>query len=752
MTARNLALTALLAASVIGGAWAARNVQVLRVTSAFEVTERFMRSHVSGLMAWRTSATAVAAAAQAEPIRVNGSHPLLPPGLTLSGEVTGVPAALQNSITVIAYAGGKAYPAAVDGAAYRVPIGRLADGEMVRIEAFSQRIHYVSAIGSYGKLRQMAGDDSYLDISDHYRLRVSPYSSALAWMIRIALGRDAVSDAEFATATRSIHYSDMVSVANTLFLVAYEFFMPLPSGFSDGWQLLGDEAAYRATVEAYVSAYQATETFESDAISGFLDQPDYAKFASLSEMPETTLLLGAVPAGDVAVDVSIYSTGRPVSDARLLVKNSDGTITGYSAQGNGAVRFDARVSHDYETDGEIILMPIGATFEQVWSYTWFSPTTLQRTSRQLQSTRLRRFFVGDGSSIWASTSSWKVRYPDSPSRPSETIYERRIASAIDLDRQYLHNAWVGLSGRRGLPWICESAAQLEVCEYAQYRFDGAGAGLVEDLGMKLVSGFMPGSNDGQDAFSWSVDAGGRLQARVRDADITFWTLPGGNTAADSIVYLARGRTPATAEKALFGQTLSLRVEAPAFAEAEAAGTWKPGGTTTVPVRYPNPLADLTIRRNPDFTSQENYSEFGQNVDSFVGGWQWSMQRTYDYQVSASFPSGTQWVTNCSSAYAAGATRCAPRRGRYFKPLKRVGNRMYGIEELYTYSGPLLLSSEYGSLVPERKISRPNFYSCVDGACQASTTMALLAVRKPAAMASNVGGPGNSLQGRYRRAR
>lgn len=751
MRARNLALSALLSVSVIGGAWAGRNLETLRVHSAIETAERWIRSNVLDPVVRRAGATTATATAQAEPIRVNGSHPLQPPGLTLSGQVSGVPAALQNSIAVTAYAGGKAYPAVVEGVTYRVPISRLPDGEMVRVEANSQRIHYVSMIGSYGKLKRMAGEDRYLDLADHYRLRVSPYSSGLAWMIRVALGRDASNDLEFETATRSIQYSDMASAAHVLFLVAYEF-MALPSGFNNGWQLLENESEFRAATEAYVNSNQVTETFEQDAIDGFFDQPDYAKFASLSEMPETTLLLGAIPVADIPVYVSISSTAEPFSDARLLVKNSDGTIGGYSAQGNGAVRFNARVSHDAETDGEIFLTPIDAMPEQVWSYTRFSPTKVQKTVRQLQSTRLRRVFVGDRSSVWATSSSWTVRYPDYPEMASETIYERRIASATDLDQQYLRNAWLGLSGRRGLPWICDSSTQLEVCEYAQYRFDGAGTGAVEDLGFKLDSRFAPIPGGSQDTLSWSVDAAGRLQARVRDSDITFWTLPGGNAAADSVLYLARGRTAATAGKALFGQTLSLRVDFPAYGAAEAGGTWTPGATVVMPVRYPNPRPNLTIRRNLDGTTQDDYFEYGQSRESFVGSWQLYSQRTYDYRASAVFPGGTQWVTDCASAFASGASQCAPRRVRYFKPLKRVGDRMYGIEEFYTYSG---LSRPPGDTAPfaiERKTTRPNFHICVSASCALPATMAFLDARKPAPTGTGTVQTRNFPYGRFNRAR
>ena len=172
----------------------------------------------------------------------------------------------------------------------------------------------------------------------------------------------------------------------------------------------------------------------------------------------------------------------------------------------------------------------------------------------------------------------------------------------------------------------------------------------------------------------------------------------------------------------------------------------------MPVRYPNPRPNLTIRRNLDGTTQDDYFEYGQSRESFVGSWQLYSQRTYDYQASAVFSGGTQLVTDCASAFASGATQCAPRRVRYFKPLKRVGDRMYGIEEFYTYSGFLRPPGDTAPFAIERKITRPNFHICVSASCTLPATMAFLDARKPAPTVTSTIQNRNFPYGRFNRAR
>jgi len=101
---------------------------------------------------------------------------------------------------------------------------------------------------------------------------------------------------------------------------------------------------------------------------------------------------------------------------------------------------------------------------------------------------------------------------------------------------------------------------------------------------------------------------------------------------------------------------------------------------------------------------------------------WTMQgeRVWERRSRARLSNGTQmYVDDCEVAFNSGATGCSPVRYRYFRPLRRVGQRLYGIEEVHTQtemrprfnSQPYTLSSS----------PRTNFQMCTAGACLAYGT-------------------------------
>ncbi len=718
MRARKFMLAGILAGAVCA-AGAVSYVREARLARAADV-----------LIAWIFKEPVELAAANSVPkadgppaIRVNGSQPLITPTLTLTGEVDSVPGTGLEPLTVTVYAGGKSYPATIVQRLYEEPVytahlSGITDSDMVRIVAVSENAQYHSVAGSIAKLRRLAQSDKHLDFNEYQPLRVSPWSSALAWMVTKALGRDASNDQEIERATRSIDYFDAAAVSYVLFDTAYGF-SALPAGISDGWQLLSDEAAFRSlrlTLENQPNPY----LFQNRAAEFFFDQQDYARFTSLSQIPDATLMLGGEPIADVPVDLSDLSVSPASSDSQLLMRNTDGTFNLYEPRSRQVVPYSAVVSERDEVRdqaaGEIILTPMVQVSELVTRTTWFSPNTPVRVLRKLTRRSVRRYFVGETSSVWAVAVHWTESYPDFPGRTPETTSDYKFQVMYDLDQRRVRDAWSGLSGKRALPWICASATSLSVCEHALYRFDPQGAGAVEDLGRKLDSNFAPVAGGTQGALSWSVDATGGLRTQLPDANVVFWAITGGNSAALSVVYLATGRTAGTSSQALFGQTLAIQADQNLDTSGIAAGKWLSGFSVAIPVRYPDPDQQMTFDRRSDGTTHDEVSEYGQVVDSWPGNWQTFLGRSYDYRVNAVFSTGPRWVVGCTEAFAAGASRCAPQRARYFRPLRRVGDRIYGIEEIYLNQSAARPPGDTSPYQVLRASSRPGFHVCVDARC------------------------------------
>jgi hypothetical protein len=221
--------------------------------------------------------------------------------------------------------------------------------------------------------------------------------------------------------------------------------------------------------------------------------------------------------------------------------------------------------------------------------------------------------------------------------------------------------------------------------------------------------------------SWSVDEVGRLQAQTTEANLIVWALPGGNTAADSVVYLATSRTPAAPNQALFGHSLSVRMDPSLNTQGIAIGKWISGLSVAVPARYPNVNQQIIFDRKADATTFDQVLEYDHAIDSWLGKWQVFSGRSYDVRSQAMFSSGLRWVVDCTEAFATGALQCSPNRVRYFRPLRREGDRIYGIEEFYSNQGALHSAGDDSPYVIQRSASRPNFHLCTNELCTSLAT-------------------------------
>ncbi|MBA3915767.1 MAG: hypothetical protein H0X25_18325 [Acidobacteriales bacterium] len=282
-------------------------------------------------------------------------------------------------------------------------------------------------------------------------------------------------------------------------------------------------------------------------------------------------------------------------------------------------------------------------------------------------------------------------------------------------------------GRRALPAFCMqgSPVQLTSCEFALHQFQPDGTGVMEDVGAKIDSRMLPAAGFPGEAFNWAVTGvakpgrvqSGTLKITTASASATYWRIDMGDAATNLLVFVARARDGADTLAAA-GQTLMINGGNPVgFAEIGPVGTWRYGTweQSYQPYVYDADIgqAPSTVRfvRGADGTEIQKYWRTDNPSDpayiaNYYSGWQLADGRLYDtrYHANVSSSGSVIGFYSCAQAYASGATLCAPRRVRYFRPLAAVGNRLYGIEDLYLKRG-----TSYVPPYPFDRDSRPNYY-------------------------------------------
>lgn len=298
----------------------------------------------------------------------------------------------------------------------------------------------------------------------------------------------------------------------------------------------------------------------------------------------------------------------------------------------------------------------------------------------------------------------------------------------NLDRTSIALSEAGMRGLRTLPLFCTQGPNdmLSICDYALHDFQASGAGMTLDVGQKVDSNLAPASGLPGAPFQWSADAGkglpgrtngGLLQVAAGNSSTTYWRIAHESLVADLLVYVTHfGNDPG--RRSIAGQTSMLDARSGAgFGQVDPVGNWRYATFESTPVAYAYEAygAPVTVRfaRAADGTELQTIqrTDDPSDPDYFIryrSGWSILDGRMYDtrYRANAA-SSGASGFSSCQAAYAAGATQCAPARVRYFRSVAAVGNRLYGIEELYvpqysTYTPPFAFD----------RYSRPTFYEKV----------------------------------------
>jgi len=624
-----------------------------------------------------------ASAAAATGTRANGSAPLVPGGqFTIVGDVVDL-ASANEPMTVIARVGDNVFPAAVQGNTYTVRVSGGPSTTMVKIEVESTRVHYESVLGTFGRLKARAGADARLVQSESAWVRVSSYTTALSVMTEHQLsGRAANSDAELERAMRATTADDLEAAA---YLMAKNadgtLFLHHPNGY--------EAVRNRQDFSGGMSEYEFWErTF------GFLsNRAPSAPVTSLDELPSRLVMVAGLSAQSLPMDGS-----RRVF---LLQKGTGSQVSFYESWPLANTQYTASIT----ADGTIVLIPTVPPVHRAFSIEHNATVERRRTRFEL-----RRLYQGDAYGHWAVRMFWTEQVIAQPSQPVTTGSWEYVLAATDVERWSQPEGWGSLADQtRAMPWLCiDWESNLERCESARHVFAGNGTGTTLGHGPKLDSVLVPLAADSPGfGFNWSVDASARtLRTSQTTVSTTFWRVEGNDHGAGTLLYLAQDQASGQARVGV-----DFMIPQPDRTQwlASADGQWRRADYFPASPGYYYRFHDgqFEVDRGSGLAAYLNRPGYMPGVPTPVSYLSYMHQgAVIDHRANvAGAP------TTCDIN---GPNRCVTLI-HYFRPLMRVGNRYYGLQEEYEH-----VAAGNGFVGVDRKKIRATFQDCMGGACTGPT--------------------------------
>lgn len=624
--------------------------------------------------------TAVAKPAPVElgrgPIGEPTPPPALPASLALAGEVIDAGAEATGTITI--RVGASTTSVSTSLPSWSATIAGAYAGDMVVVELDTATYRYTSVLGSYGRLARLAGTDARLDIGELDRLRLSPLSTALEVLVRKVVGREPATDVEHERAIRAVRSGDVDNVAGTLRRLA-EQPAALPAGHSSGYSVVDDEAAFRA--------------YGEDGPQGYYVADAPAVPFPPTQLAGNTLLQGAVPFDDLPV------VGGD-SGAVVLLQ----TASGYAVH-TTVSRRNSRFVADVATPGELRLVPANPVYEDhvvVKRVDPAQPGTTVVERRWIQEERYRQVFTGDRVGLWVAHQSWYATYPQYPQAAPAWGSSNRVLRALKLARtgfyfplrQALGRAFVG---DKVLPAPCRVPGPLgdwtlDRCETAVHTFESGGRGTILFTDSKVNGAMEDTSWQFTRPMTWQPGFDG-LPTVTRDGQVTqFWSVDSQDGVGHGVVYVSRTMDGAD-EISLAGESLMIDASAPATIDPdEMPGDWAfatftqfgpgPYGAVDVANTIFRFRADGEVHQVERYRYMPDYDITRRMGWSGLGG-----IRIARFHGNVLQPRPYTSFPSCTAAYEAGASQCIPLSVRYFQPMRRVGSRIYGLEDLYTNRTP-----------------------------------------------------------------
>jgi hypothetical protein len=303
----------------------------------------------------------------------------------------------------------------------------------------------------------------------------------------------------------------------------------------------------------------------------------------------------------------------------------------------------------------------------------------------------RQLFRGDRYNVWGVQTDWVFSRPEYPAEPPQFGSDVEMYVVSPIDGSFREGEPVG---DRALPVMCEftSPVQLNYCESAVHRFHSDGTGITENVGSKIDANGRPAMAQGSEPLLWSTSRTGPLQINYPGYSATYWRIEQTNEAVSTLVYVARAQDGGVAVTRA-GLAPMINADLPGdFSDLGLVGTWD-YGSLQFRAAYgydpDEPPFASVIERRVDGTMARKDTDYYDDPPSQITiryGWQMSGENLYETRYRANVTTGipgTLGFADCQSAYARGATQCAPQQVRYFRPLARVGNRLYGLQEVYS---------------------------------------------------------------------
>lgn len=429
-------------------------------------------------------------------------------GVTLSGRVTATgpasAAAARGRLRagagagadVVVRVGGQVFQAqaGTDGR-YEIPVAGNA-GDMVRLESTSGGVVLASIAGSFGGLVAAAGSDGVLTRDEDNRVQLTPLSASMAYLMQLANGGEVpADDAGLAVAQGAIDTGVMLEMAAAVRLVADGAYA-LPAGVPDTMALISDTDAYRGFVDG---VYADDPEALPGTIAATLSDPDVVPPAAEDDLVGAHTLLSSSAPGTVRVGL--------IEGARVELA-ADGTGRYVDIQRTA----DAGVAWEF-VDG---VAHVVLDEPQVTEYMTYRNGNTVQLVQTLYSLDFGVLVDGgaSGRDLASMTTHAIWSYPDNPEYPDEV---RDTSFARQSYRDGV--AWIPfLAGEfpavRALPvyrpevYPDATGDSIAGHNYALYQFNAGGAGTLLD--------------DGQ-AFTWSLDAAGRLHVAYDDGESGVFT-------------------------------------------------------------------------------------------------------------------------------------------------------------------------------------------------------------------------------------
>jgi hypothetical protein len=563
---------------------------------------------------------------------------------------------------------------------YSFVVSSAQSNDMVSMEIATPSYRFASLLGSFGKLKRQAGTDGRLSAAESDRVRVTPFSTAMYFFVQRELGRLPASDAEHERVVRSLMSDDLFAAAGILDDLAQGRTV-LPAGLPDGYALLRDRTAYRAYI-----AQNGSGSFNPMSAPSVPILP--------GQLSPNMLLTGAIPPRGIAM----FNPG-----VRIL--SQDGSSWNSYADS----RRNPRFTPSFPASGDFVLAAQGTVTSDALTGTPVDPsqTSVFAVERsQIVRETYRQLFAGDRYSLWAVRTEVVISYPEYPAQAPKSASRVALYAVSSLDG-VLPFRPTDVAGDRGLPFACKRslatgvAQQLETCESAVHHFSGNNLGSTERVGLKIDAIGQPVVANGSELFQWSINRRMRLDLTYLNVTANYWRLEHANDAVDTLAFLARSQDGADT-LSVVGLTGMINANLPGdFADLAPSGIWRYWSfdSARTPYGYTQDLVPVTtvFDRKPDGTTTRNDTYYYDPPDGPYDfrvrfGWQLFDGSLYETRYRANVSTGvpyTSGFSSCAQAYQRGATQCAPYQIRYFRPLARVGNRLYGLQESY-----LLGSSSY----------------------------------------------------------